>query len=269
MKVSGLPRATGPTSAPTGRGVCSSYTPFRTLTPRAGPETCAVLAARHLFRKGLDAVGDRVSYVLLGDYAGNVAATRDPASAGDYRHDGTPAPHPADNVENGFVLAHHGEIAAGDIAQGHAGMGALQPSTEARIDADHPVNLTLVSDHDVAQAPGMFGLPQIVIETLLRRQHLDVGVHHFARGADEEHVRVTRLWDGPAAAHKLQAVDGLAREHSARADADRYRHDQRHHDAVVEGHLKDHCDSGHDRAGPAAHHRAHADHGKGGNAEMN
>jgi hypothetical protein len=51
-----------------------------------------------LLRIGFDAVGDRVSDVLLGDHAGNVAPTGDPAPAHDHRHDRVPAPHAADDA---------------------------------------------------------------------------------------------------------------------------------------------------------------------------
>jgi hypothetical protein len=57
------------------------------LTFCAEPESCAALAGRHLFREGFDAVRDQVSDVLLGDDAGNVVYTRDPASADDDPHD--------------------------------------------------------------------------------------------------------------------------------------------------------------------------------------
>src|SRR6202166_2458929 len=58
------------------------------------------VAARRL-RIGFDAVGDRVGQVRAGDDAGN--------------------------VERGLILAHHGEIAARDIAQTHAAHRALHP----------------------------------------------------------------------------------------------------------------------------------------------
>ena len=144
----------------------------------------------------------------------------------------------------------------------------FQPSAKARVDADHAVDMTFVGDHDVAQAPGVLGLTQIVIETRFRRQNLDVGVHHLARGADQKHVGVARFWNGAAATHQLQGVDGLAREHSACADAHGNGNDHRHHDAVVESHLEDHRDSGHHRAGSTTHHRPHADHREGGDAEL-
>src|ERR1700691_217330 len=222
-----------------------------------------------LLRIGLDAVGDRVSDMFFGDHAGNVAATRHSPSPHYHRHDGVAAPHAPDHIEGGFVLPNHGEVAAGDIAQAHSGVGALQASPKACVDADHTVDVALIGDHDVAQAPGVLWLAQIVIETRFHRQDLDIGVHHFTCGTNEKHVGVARLWNGSAAAHQLQSVDGLARQHSACAHAHGYRNDHWHHDAVVESHLKDHCDGSHHRAGSAAHHCSHADHREGRDAEMN
>ena len=94
----------------------------------------------------------------------------------------------------------------------------------------------------------------------------DVGVHHLARAADQEHVGVQRLRDRMAAADQLQRVDVLARQHAAHAEAHRDREDHRQHDVVVARHLEDHRHGGHHRAGAAADHRAHADHGEGGHA---
>src|ERR1700728_3547737 len=122
-----------------------------------------------LFRIGFDAVRDRVSDVLLGDHAGNVASTWDPGPTHHYRHDGMPAPHATDNIKGGLVLAHHGEVAARDIAQPYPGAGALPPSAQTCIDADHAVDVTFVGNHHVAQAPGVLGLTQIVIETRIHR----------------------------------------------------------------------------------------------------
>src|SRR5271156_4745279 len=143
-------------------------------------------------------------------------------------------------------------------------MGAFQSSAKTRVDADHAVEGTFVSDYDVAQAPGVLGLTQIVIKARFPRQNLDVGVHYLARGADQKHVGVARLWNSAAAAYQLQGIDGLAGEHPACADAHSYRHDHGHDDAVVECHFEDHRDGCHYRAGSAPDHRAHPDHGKGG-----
>ena len=79
----------------------------------------------------------------------------------------------------------------------------LQASPKARIDSDYAEDVAFVGDHDVAQAPGVLRLTQILVETLFRRQNLDVGVHHFARGADEKHVGVARLRNGPSAAYEF------------------------------------------------------------------
>src|SRR6202161_1127216 len=45
------------------------------------------------------------------------------------------------------------------------GWGAFQPSAKAGVDADYAVDVTFVSDYDVAQAPGMLRLTHIVIKT--------------------------------------------------------------------------------------------------------
>ena len=72
-----------------------------------------------------------------------------------------------------------------------------------------------------------------------------------------------RLRDDVPAAEQLHGVDVLARQQAPHADAERDRQDHRQDDVVVARHLEDHRDGGHRRAGAAADHRAHADHGKG------
>jgi hypothetical protein len=55
------------------------------------PSIVAELGYVKPIRIGFDAVGDRVGDMLLGDHAGHVACTRNPAPAHDHRHDGVGA----------------------------------------------------------------------------------------------------------------------------------------------------------------------------------
>src|SRR5580698_10322453 len=128
--------------------------------------------------------------MFLGDHAGYVALTLHTAAVHDDCHDGTLAPHGANHFERSRALANHDEVTAGDVAQADSRVGALQPAAQACVDAHHPVDVPVIGHHDVAQPPGVGGLAQIIIEARLRRQHLNVGVHHFAGGAHQEHVCV-------------------------------------------------------------------------------
>ena len=89
----------------------------------------------------------------------------------DHRHDGVPAPHAPDDVKCGLVLGHQYEVSARDIAQGHAGMRRFKSAPQARVDANHAVDVAVSGDHNVTEPPGMLGLTQVVIETRLRRQN--------------------------------------------------------------------------------------------------
>ena len=64
------------------------------------------------------------------------------------RHDGIATPYAADHSEGSLILAHHGEVAAGDFAQAQTRKGAFQPSAKAGVDADYTVDVTFVSDYD-------------------------------------------------------------------------------------------------------------------------
>jgi len=93
----------------------------------------------------LNTVCHRVSDVLLRDHADHIAPTRNPAPTHDHGHDGATAPHSADDLESRLALAHQGKIVARDIAQSQAGVGALEASTQAGVDADDAHDAPLVS----------------------------------------------------------------------------------------------------------------------------
>src|SRR6185312_4075118 len=188
-------------------------TPGRDAPPGAAVVEVAAAAAPPGAGRGLvdpHAVGDRVGDVLLGDDPSHIRRPRHAVAAHDDRHDRALAPHPADDVEGDLVLADHGEVAAGDVAERHPGVRGLEPTPDPGVDADDAEDAALAGDHHVAQPSGVLRLAQIVVEAGFGRQHLHVAVHHVARGLYQEHVGVARLRDRPPPAHELERVDGLA-----------------------------------------------------------
>jgi len=100
---------------------------------------------------GLDAVGDRVGHVFLGDHADHVgSAWRAVRAAHDHRHDGVTSPHPADDLERGFILSYHREVSAGDIAQAQSRLGAFQTPAEPRVDTNYAIDVVFIGHYDVA-----------------------------------------------------------------------------------------------------------------------
>src|SRR5579871_4569683 len=102
--------------------------------------------------------------MLLGDHADDVAAARHPTPAHDDRHHRALAPHAANDVERHVVLADHGEVEAGDVAEGDAGLRRLQAAPDAGVDAQDPVDPPVSLDHHVAHAARMLRLAQVGVE---------------------------------------------------------------------------------------------------------
>jgi hypothetical protein len=102
---------------------------------------------------GLDAVGDRIGYMLLGDHTGHIAPARNSASANDHRHDRFATPHTTDDVEDRILLCHHGKIVASDIPQAQARSSALQSSTKACVDANYAAEMIVYVRYRTVCAP--------------------------------------------------------------------------------------------------------------------
>ena len=156
------------------------------------------------------------------------------------------------------------KLRLGEVAQSDTGWRCLPTLPERRVDAQHAQDAIDLGDRDMAHpaAHGRAGRERRRSSSRAGHQN-HVGIHHFLRAADQEHVRVQRLRHDVPAPEELQGVDVLARQQAPHADAERDGEDHRQDDVVVARHLEDHRDSGHHRAGAAAHHRSHPDHGEG------
>ena len=110
---------------------------------------------------------DRIGHMFFRDDADDVIAAGDAMAANDDGHEGFFPPYPFNDVGCDHVLSHDRIIAAGDVAQCNAGIGAFEAAPKSSIDADDAKDLAASDHHDMAQPPLRFVLAQKAVETVI------------------------------------------------------------------------------------------------------
>lgn len=149
--------------------------------------------------------------MLLGNHPEHANGVASFLSPHHDRHRGVLLPQPGNDPERDIVFLDDDEIALRECTEQDIRSALAHGSAQPGIDAQNPVNLICLGDHDMPES-GASRTGKHVVKWHLLIEHEDISFHDLCRALYKEHVGMKGVGNRVSASYKFECVDAFGRQ---------------------------------------------------------